>query len=118
MSEKPTSPDQPEVQELKILTEEQVRSLIAQFRYMLLHEVKMMKLEVVESIGNMLARRSGFDKELRDLGGRMEVLAKSVEGFAGRIAELERAAGIAPRPLGPMGRRAIPEKTAQPGDTP
>lgn len=114
-----TAPEgRPEIPEPKVLTEEQVASLIAQFRYMLLHEVKLMKLEVVESIGNMLARRSGFDKELHDLGGRMEVLAKSVEGFAGRIAELERAAGIAPGPRGPLGRRRSLKQTAQPGGAP
>ena len=74
----------------------------------------MMKLEVVESIGNMLARRSGFDKELRDLGGRMEVLAKSVEGFAVRIAELTRR-GDRAETARPHGAPAIPKKTADPG---
>jgi hypothetical protein len=97
----------PEVESPRVLTEEQVSSLIEQFRFMLLHEVKNMKLEVVENIGAMLARRSGIDKELRDVGARMEILSASVEGFAGRIAGLERLQGIAPKG-GPRGRaRAI-----------
>ncbi len=50
----------------KVLTEEQVSSLIAQFHFMLKHEVKNMKLEVIENMGAMLARRSGIDKELHD----------------------------------------------------
>ena len=84
------------VLEPKVLTEDQVSSLIAQFRYMLLHEVKTMKLEVIETIGGMLARRSGLDKELRELSARVDLITKSVEGFAGRLVKVEEALGLSP----------------------
>lgn len=92
-----------EESEPKVLTEDQVASLLAQFRYMLLHEVKNMKLEVVETIGGMLARRSGVDRELHEITGHMDLLSKAVEGFGGRLSELEKAQGEAPRKGGPLG---------------
>jgi hypothetical protein len=93
-----------DIPEPKVLTEEQVFSLIAQFQFMLKHEVKNMKLEVVENMGAMLARRSGIDKELHDLSARVEILSKSVESFAGRLAAIEKAQEILPRKTGPLAR--------------
>ena len=71
---------------------------------MLKHEVKNMKLEVIENMGAMLARRSGIDKELHDLSARVELLSQSVEDFGGRLAELEKAQGIIPVKKGPLGK--------------
>ncbi|MGA2763932.1 MAG: hypothetical protein ABSG17_11260 [Spirochaetia bacterium] len=111
MSKKNASPpeERSEIPEPKFLTEEQFFSLIAQFQaqfqFMLKHEVKNMQLEVVETIGGMLARRSGIDKDLHEMGARVDLLSKSVEGLAGRQAELEKAQGI--KPQYPRGARGL-----------
>lgn len=87
---KNTPPEGRDIPDPKVLTEEQVSSLIAQFHFMLKHEVKNMKLEVIENIGAMLARRSGIDHELHDLSSRVDMLAKAVEGFGIRLTFHEK----------------------------
>ena len=100
---KKQAPANPDAGIPRLLNEDEIASLIAQFRYMLVHEVKNMKLEVIETMGAMLARRSGIDKEIHDLTARVEVLAKSVEGFGIRLTIHEKGEPPAQTRLGPRG---------------
>ena len=75
--------------------EESIELLMRQFRFMLEHEVRNMKLEVIENIGAMLARRSGVDREIHDLTARVDLLAKAIEDFGARLAIIEKGE---PRP--------------------
>lgn len=96
-------------------TDESIESLMMQFRFMLAHEVKTMKLDIVENLGAMLARRSGLDRELHELGERIEFVAKVVDGLLLRVEDIEKAGGIQPlKPSspGPIGSRAL----AAPGE--
>lgn len=72
--------------------EEQASPLTEQFRFM----IKNMKLEVVETMGAMLARRNGIDREIRDQAERVDLLAKMVEDFGKRLSEIEKTQGIRP----------------------
>jgi hypothetical protein len=92
----------PEAATPLVWDEQAIDSLMAQFRYMLIHEVKNMKLEVIENIGSMLARRSGIDREIHELTARVELLAKSVKGFDIRLTAHEK-----PLPAKPRNRRGL-----------
>ncbi len=94
MSEKDAPAEAPGPDPPRVLNEEEVVALIAQFRYMLIHEVKTMKLEVIENMGAVLARRSGIDKEIRDQAARVDLLAQMVGGFGTRLAAVEKALGL------------------------
>jgi hypothetical protein len=74
--------------------EQAVSLLVEQMRFMMEHSVKNMKLEVIENMGAMLARRSGIDRDIRDVAGRVDLLAKMVEGFGTRLARVEKALGL------------------------
>ena len=56
--------------------EQAIDSLMTQFRYMLTHEVKNMKLEVIENMGSMLAKRSGIDREIHELTARVDLQSR------------------------------------------
>ncbi|MGA2480486.1 MAG: hypothetical protein ABSG63_17180 [Spirochaetia bacterium] len=75
----------------RIWDEQAVSLLVQQMRFMMEHEVKTMKLDVIENMGSMLARRSGIDREIRDVTGRVDLLVKMIERFGSRLAALEKA---------------------------
>lgn len=89
----------------RVWTDESVESLMAQFRFMLAHEVKNMKLDLIENLGAMLARRSGLDRELHELAQRIEFIGKAQEALAVRVVAIEKAGGI--QPFKPSGRGPV-----------
>jgi hypothetical protein len=82
------SPETPQAP--RVWDETSVALLMEQFRIMVEREVRNMKLDVTESIAGMLARRSGLDKELHELAARVDLLARAVEGFGVRLADVEK----------------------------
>ena len=89
---------------------------MAQFRFMLAHEVKLLKIDVVENLGAMLARRSGLDKELHELAQRIDFLGKAQDALAARVDAIEKACALPsfkPSGRGPLGSREL----AAPGKT-
>jgi hypothetical protein len=92
--------------------EKSIEILMAQFHFMLTREVKNMKLDIVENIGAMLARRSGLDRELHELRQRIDFIGKAMEALALRVDAFEKAVGIPPRKPsagGPIGSRELIE---------
>jgi hypothetical protein len=87
----------------RVWNEESIDILMSQFRYMLAHEVKNMKLEVVENMGAMLARRSGIDREIHDLSARVDRMARAIDGFGARLMRIEKGKRPIARARGPLG---------------
>ena len=72
--------------ELKIPTKKQVEAITLE----LSRELSNMKLEIMEGIAGVLARRNDSDKSLRS---SVKLLSQSVENLASRLAAVERAVG-------------------------
>lgn len=94
----------PEAQSPRIWDEQAVSLLVEQMRFMMEHSVKNMKLEVIENMGAMLARRSGIDREIRELRALVDLLAKEVDGFGARLMRIEKGEPPIARVRGPIGR--------------
>jgi hypothetical protein len=102
MNEKDATPAETSEGTPRVWDEQAVSLLVEQMRFMMEHSVKNMKLEVIENLGAMLARRSGIDRELHDLAARVELLGKSIASFGVRLSKIEKREPL-PVSRGPRG---------------